>query len=232
MEIGSTPKDSVSTTRSSRQNYNADGTASGPCGSSSLPVLGSQTERAPAGLPPQSAWASGRLNFSFGGNNIDVPTEGNLASYAPSTTLGSQERESMEVQENPHGVRESKGISGGASQRVEVCSGKSPEEPSGSVSLQPSRLDNKQKRRVEGSNPIVMNKDLQTSSNYQGYRGNREENFDIRRGGSRGGYGYQREENDARSGNEGGWDRSRGGRGGRGRYRSQRGESDRIDALG
>ena len=39
--IGSTPKDSVSTTRSFGQNYNADGTASGPCGFSSLPVLGS-----------------------------------------------------------------------------------------------------------------------------------------------------------------------------------------------
>ena len=38
------------------------------------------------------------------GHNIDMPTEGNLTSDAPSTTLGSQEIESMEVQENPHGV--------------------------------------------------------------------------------------------------------------------------------
>lgn len=296
---GCSPKDSVSTIRSSAQNSNADGTASGPCGSSSFPVLGSQTERAPVGLPLQSAWASGRLKFSVkfsvGGHNIDVPTEGNSTSGAPPTGLGSQERESMEVQENPHGVRESKGISGGAIQGVEVgsgkspeepsgsvsskpchlsnqqkqrvgtresmevqenphgvreskgiagvaiqgveiCSGKSPEEPSGSVSLKPSRLSNQQKQRVDGSNPVVMNKGLPTSSDYQGYGGNKEESFDISRGGrggSRGGYGYQRGENDGRSGNEdGGWNRGRGGRGGRGRYGSQRGESDRIDALG
>ena len=79
-----------------------------------------------------------------------------------------------------------------------------------------------------------MNKGLQTSSNYQDYKGNREENFDISRGGgggSRGVYGYQREENYRRSRNEGGWDIRRGGREGRGIYGSQRGESDRIYAL-
>ena len=59
-----------------------------------------------------------------GGNNIDVPNKGNLTSSAPSTALGTQERESMEVQENPHGVKERKGISSSATQGVEVCLGK------------------------------------------------------------------------------------------------------------
>jgi len=194
----------------------------------------SATERGPSGFLPQSAWGSGKLNFSIGRHSIVVPMEGNSASGAPSTASGSRERESMEVQENPHVVRESKGTAGAAIQGIEGSSGKSADEPTGSVILQPSRLNDKQKQRVEGSTPVVSNKGLSTSSDYQGYKGNIEEGFDRSRGGrggSRGGYGHQRGEYDRRPGNEGGWNRSRG-RGGRGDYGSQRGGSDQIDALG
>lgn len=209
-------------------------------------ISSSETERAPSGFKPPSVGDSKTLDFSVGGHNIVVPTEGNSRSGAPSAELRSRESESMEVQENPHVVRESKGAADGAIQRVERSPGKSVAEPSGSVTLQASSFDTKKKQRAEGSNLGVMNKGLSASSESKDQRGNKEDRFDGRRGdrgGRRGGYGSQRGEyyGGNRGGRREGYGSQRGeydggnrggGGGGRGQDGSQRGESDRIDALG
>ena len=75
--------------------------------------------------PTSYTWILSEVSLSpVAGHKIDVASEGNLTSGAPSTALGGQERKSMEVHENPHGVKERKGISSSATQGVEVCLGK------------------------------------------------------------------------------------------------------------